>query len=89
MSARTAVVMEDQGIIEVDIVRTGLDVSQPAFVWCTTRMVEGGATPGDDYIPVSKKISFSPGQARAVCYTRDETHQPMGTVASNNNSKLQ
>lgn len=64
------VVYEDENTAVVDIVRTGLDLSKPATVWCTTSMVSDGihkaATPGIDYVPISQKISFTPGQQSAV-----------------------
>lgn len=72
MADTTLRVYEDEKVAQVDIVRTGLDLSRTATVWCTTTMVSDSdhksATPGVDYVPVSQKITLAPGQSRAVGY---------------------
>lgn len=70
MADSTLTVYEDEQVVSVGIVRDGLDLNKPATVWCTTNILPDDPTPASpstDYIPVSRKISFVPGQSRAVC----------------------
>ena len=69
MADSSVKVYEDEKMVSVTIVRDGLDLNKPATVWCTTNILPDDlnpASPSSDYIPVSRKISFVPGQSRAV-----------------------
>ena len=67
MSEAVYFVDEDAGRIEVPVVRQGTDLSHTSMVWCATRMSSPpSATPGQDYIPHSKKIVFHAGEITAV-----------------------
>lgn len=69
MATASIQVEEDEESAVIDIVRNGLDLSKPANVWCTTKMVsdhDRPATPSIDYVPISRKVSFAAGQSRAV-----------------------
>lgn len=59
---------EDAGDVELEIIRVGSDLSHTSVVWCATRLSEPpSANPGEDYIPSSTQVTFSPGQASQVC----------------------
>jgi len=61
---------EDAGRVEVPVVRQGTDLSHTSMVWCATRMSSPpSATPGQDYIPHSKKVIFHDGQIVAVGFS--------------------
>jgi len=69
MAATELTVFEDEESAFVEIVRTGLDLSRPSSVWCTTKMLSQSsqaATPSEDYVPISRKILFDAGQRKAV-----------------------
>lgn len=58
---------ENSGDVEVDVIRSGSDLSHDSVVWCATRMSEPpSATPGQDYIPSSSQITFEPGETTQV-----------------------
>lgn len=61
-------VYEDEQYVAVTVMREGLDLGKSASVWCTTRISDpASATPGVDYVPMSQKLQFKPGQSQAVC----------------------
>lgn len=63
---------EDAGDVELEIVRVGSDLSHTSVVWCATRLSEPpSASPGEDYIPSSTQVTFSPGQASQVPVCQD------------------
>ena len=69
MSEAVYFVDENAARIEVPVVRQGTDLSHTSVVWCATRMSSPpSATPGQDYIPHSKKIVFHDGEIMAVCH---------------------
>jgi len=73
MAATELTVFEDEESAFVEIVRTGLDLSRPSSVWCTTKMlsqISQAATPSEDYVPISRKILFDAGQRKAVSRQR-------------------
>ncbi|XP_067933161.1 extracellular matrix organizing protein FRAS1-like [Watersipora subatra] len=83
MAATHTSVYEDENMVTVEIVRVGLDFSKPASVWCTTTMLSDDdhslATPGVDYVPISRKISFAEGQTYATCQVTilDDLSEPI------------
>ncbi|XP_041363241.1 extracellular matrix organizing protein FRAS1-like isoform X2 [Gigantopelta aegis] len=59
---------ESAGIVEVEILRMGSDLSHSSVVWCATRLSDPpSATPGQDYVPSSSQITFGPGQTTEKC----------------------
>ena len=58
---------ENSGDVEVDVIRSGSDLSHDSVVWCATRMSKPpSASPGQDYIPSSSQITFEPGETTQV-----------------------
>lgn len=58
---------EDAGVVEVEVLREGSDLSHTTTVWCATRLSHPpSATPGIDYAPSSSQITFTPGQISQV-----------------------
>ncbi|XP_076458587.1 LOW QUALITY PROTEIN: extracellular matrix organizing protein FRAS1-like [Babylonia areolata] len=59
---------EDGGVVEVEVVREGSDLSHSTTVWCATRLSSPpSATPGVDYSPSSSQVTFTPGQVSQKC----------------------
>ena len=61
---------ENAGTVEVDIIRSGSDLSHTSTVWCATRLTNPpSAESGQDYVPSSSQITFGPGQKIQVYTT--------------------
>ncbi|KAL5018413.1 hypothetical protein ScPMuIL_004135 [Solemya velum] len=59
---------EDSGLVEIEVLRKGSDLSHSSVVWCATRLSDPpSATPGQDYVPTSSQITFSPHQTEKKC----------------------
>lgn len=68
LSAPEYYFFEDKGVVEVEVLREGSDLSHTSSVWCATRLSHPpSATPGQDYAPSSSQITFSPGQVSQKC----------------------
>ncbi|XP_064918597.1 extracellular matrix organizing protein FRAS1 isoform X3 [Columba livia] len=64
----TFTVSEAAGTVEIPVLRQGPDLSAPISVWCATRTSDPpSASPGNDYVPSSKKIEFRPGKTEEFC----------------------
>lgn len=58
---------ENAGTVDVEIIRTGSDLSHASTVWCATRLSNPpSAVSGQDYVPSSSQITFGPGQTSEV-----------------------
>ena len=58
---------ENAGVVDIEIIREGSDLSHSSMVWCATRLSHPpSATPGQDYIPSSSQLTFGPGQTSQV-----------------------
>ena len=61
-------VREASGRYQFEVIREGADLSQPSSVICSTEaMSPVSATPNEDYVHMSDRVNFAPGQRRAVC----------------------
>nr|XP_039273813.1 extracellular matrix protein FRAS1-like [Styela clava] len=59
---------ENQGTVDVTVVRTGSDLSQSTDVWCATRAMDPvSAVPGEDFVQSSNKVTFRTGETTKVC----------------------
>ncbi|CAG5116316.1 unnamed protein product, partial [Candidula unifasciata] len=59
---------ENSGTVELEVLRVGSDLSHPTVVWCATKMSSPvSATPDQDYVPSSTKLTFGPGQSSNIC----------------------
>lgn len=70
---------EDAGLVEVEVLREGSDLSHTTTVWCATRLSHPpSATPGIDYAPSSSQITFTPGQISQVSSVQVVFPSPSG-----------
>ncbi|OQV15527.1 Extracellular matrix protein FRAS1 [Hypsibius exemplaris] len=61
-------VREASGRYQFEVLREGADLSQPSSVVCSTEaMSPASASPNEDYVHMSDRVNFAPGQRRAVC----------------------
>ena len=60
---------ENSGVVDIEIVREGTDLTHSSMVWCATRLSSPpSATPGQDYVPSSSQLTFGPRQKIQVSY---------------------
>ena len=58
---------ENVGVVDIEIIREGSDLSHSSMVWCATKLSNPpSATPGQDYVPSSSQLTFGPGQTSQV-----------------------
>lgn len=61
-------VREASGRYQFEVIREGTDLSEPSSVQCSTDVASPiSATPNEDYVHMSERINFGPGQRRGVC----------------------